>query len=279
MQFGKTIELFLVNGEADGYMTGELSNWNGKAIKIPRVDIEKIDVDDLGANAPGVYFLLCNENDENSVYIGESEDVHNRLKQHIQDYKAGKEKYYWHSAVILLGRDLDKALIRYLENRFVEITNKNGKYKIITKNTYKNTVLKRSQIASMEEFIENSRILITVFGYKFLETVPQATNDDEYFYCKRGDSEAKAFLSNEGITVVAGSKIVNDLNPSAPNNVKTARQKLIDSKIIVNNEFVENYEFASPSLAAGVIFGGSANGRTEWTKKDGTSLKDFQNKD
>ena len=31
----KTIELFLVNGTADSIITAELSNWNGKAIKIP----------------------------------------------------------------------------------------------------------------------------------------------------------------------------------------------------------------------------------------------------
>ena len=32
--YGKAIELFLVNGTADSLTTAELSNWNGKAIKI-----------------------------------------------------------------------------------------------------------------------------------------------------------------------------------------------------------------------------------------------------
>lgn len=36
MAYGKSIELFLVNGTADSIITAELSNWNGKAIKIPR---------------------------------------------------------------------------------------------------------------------------------------------------------------------------------------------------------------------------------------------------
>lgn len=39
MAYGKSIELFLVNGSADSLITAELSNWNGKAIKIPRIDI------------------------------------------------------------------------------------------------------------------------------------------------------------------------------------------------------------------------------------------------
>lgn len=36
---GKTIELFLVNGTADSLIIAELSNWNGKAIKVPRIEI------------------------------------------------------------------------------------------------------------------------------------------------------------------------------------------------------------------------------------------------
>lgn len=39
MTYGKSIELFLVNGTADSIVTAELSNWNGKAIKIPRIEV------------------------------------------------------------------------------------------------------------------------------------------------------------------------------------------------------------------------------------------------
>ena len=66
----------------------------------------------------GVYFLICQEDDgTDSVYIGEAENVLDRLSQHLRDYQSGKEKYYWNTAVIFVGRDLNKALIRYLENR------------------------------------------------------------------------------------------------------------------------------------------------------------------
>ena len=43
MPFGKTIEFFLVNGTADSIITAELSNWNGKAIKIPRNEVKDCD--------------------------------------------------------------------------------------------------------------------------------------------------------------------------------------------------------------------------------------------
>ena len=111
---GKSIELFLVNGSADSIVTAELSNWNGKAIKIPRIEVSDCKRDDI--QEPGVYFLFCKdeENDEDSVYIGEAENVKDRLLQHLRDAATEKEKYYWNAAVIFTDRDLNKALIKYL---------------------------------------------------------------------------------------------------------------------------------------------------------------------
>lgn len=54
MAYGKEIELFLVNGTADSLITAELSNWNGKAIKIPRTEVAACDRDDI--KGVGVYF-------------------------------------------------------------------------------------------------------------------------------------------------------------------------------------------------------------------------------
>ena len=118
--YGKSIELFLVNGTADSIITAELSNWNGKAIKIPCIEVATCNRDDI--SQAGVYFLFCKEDDEtDSVYIGEAENLKDRLTQHIRDSQMEKEKYYWNTAVLFTGRDLNNALIRYLENRFVEI--------------------------------------------------------------------------------------------------------------------------------------------------------------
>ena len=70
MAFGKSIELFLVNGTADSIITAELSNWNGKAIKIPRIEVASCTREDI--TQAGVYFLFCKEEDDSdSVYIGE----------------------------------------------------------------------------------------------------------------------------------------------------------------------------------------------------------------
>lgn len=56
MKYGKSIELFLVNGTADSIVTAELSNWNGKAIKIPRIEVAGCKREDI--TQAGVYFLF-----------------------------------------------------------------------------------------------------------------------------------------------------------------------------------------------------------------------------
>jgi len=57
MIFGKTIKLFLIDGETNGRLTCELSNWTGKAYKIPRNTV-KNSVDRPELQTTGVYMLI-----------------------------------------------------------------------------------------------------------------------------------------------------------------------------------------------------------------------------
>ncbi len=274
---GKAIELFLVNGSADSLITAELSNWNGKAIKIPRTEVSACDREDI--KGVGIYFLICQEDDgTDSVYIGEAENVLDRLMQHLRDYQSGKEKYYWNTAVIFVGRDLNKALIRYLENRFVEIAKECGRYTILTKNTYKNTVLKEAQIASMEEFIDNVKILINTLGYKVLVPVPKANDETIYLYCKGSGASAKGFVSAGGFTVLEGSTVSDHTVPSLETKGKSyynLRNALIKDGTISDRVFTRDYEFKAPSAASAVILGHTSNGNVDWKTADGTKLKDL----
>ena len=278
MSYGKAIELFLVNGTAESLVTAELSNWNGKAIKIPRTEVQQCNREDI--KNVGVYFLFCKEDtDEDSVYIGGAENVLDRLNQHLRDYNADKEKYYWSSAVVFIGRDLNKALIRYLENRFVEIARECGRYQILTKNTYKNTVMKESQIASMEEFIDNVKIIINTLGYKVLEPVPHADEKTVYLYCKGSGANAKGFISSGGFTVLKGSKVSDHMVSSFELRGRSyfnLRNKLVDDGIIVNDIFEKDYEFNAPSAASAVILGRTSNGNVDWKNNEGKSLKEIE---
>ena len=270
MPYGKTIELFLVNGTPDSLVTAELSNWNGKAIKIPRSEVLGCTRDDI--KGAGVYFLFCQEEDgSDSVYIGEAENVLDRLIGHLHS----KENYYWNTAVIFIGRDLNKAHIRYLENKLVGITKECNRIKVLTKNTYQNTVLKESQIATLDEFIDNIRILINTLGYRILIPMPQATDATIMLSCKN----AKGFVSAGGFTVLKGSKVNEHLTKSFQENshsfFKLRERVFAEGIVSPEYEFTMDYEFNSPSAAAAVVLGRNANGLIEWRTEDGKKLKEI----
>ncbi len=288
MAYGKSIELFLVNGSADSLITAELSNWNGKAIKIPRIEVASCNRDDI--TQAGVYFLFCKEDDSSdSVYIGEAENVKERLVQHLRDYQSEKEKYYWTTAAIFIGRDLNKALIRYLENRFVEIARACKRYTVLTKNTYKNTVMKESQIAVMEEFVDNVKTLISALGYKVLEPLNKpiivanddwenAETEDLSLHLERtikgvGKVEADGVRTSEGFVVLQGSHIATEDDDTIPAVLKEQRRKVS----VVDGVLQEDVLFSSPSYAAMFVIGKSANGLTSWKDENGRSLKEIEN--
>lgn len=281
MAYGKSIELFLVNGTADSLIIAELSNWNGKAIKIPRIEVSSCDRDDI--TQAGVYFLFCKEDDgSDSVYIGEAENVKDRLVQHLRDYQSEKEKYYWSTAVVFIGRDLNKALIRYLENRFVEIARASKRHLVLTKNTYRNTVMKESQVAVMEEFVDNVKILINALGYKVLEPFAQvdsstATVDDELLFITSGSVNATGKVTAEGFVVFAGATVNEKMSvKSLSAGMQKQRQKLFDSPKVNDLVTTEDILFSSSSAAADFILGYSVSGPRTWKTKDGKSLKEIE---
>lgn len=282
MAYGKSIELFLANGTADSLIIAELSNWNGKAIKIPRIEVLNCSREDF--SQAGVYFLFCKEDDgSDSVYIGEAENVKERLVQHIRDYQSEKEKYYWNTAVVFIGRDLNKALIRYLENRFVDIARGCHRYTVLTKNTYKNTVMKESHIAAMEEFIDNVKILINALGYKVLEPLlhPDSTDstaiDDVLLYINKGNAVATGKVTSEGFVVLKGSTINEKMSTKSlgASVVKLREKYLADGKVETLTT-TEDILFSSSSAAADFILGYSVSGPKTWTDKSGRSLKEIE---
>lgn len=280
MAYGKSIELFLVNGTADSLITAELSNWNGKALKIPRIEVPSCNRDDI--TQAGVYFLFCkNDDGTESVYIGEAENVKERLVQHIRDHQADKEKYYWTTAVIFIGRDLNKALIRYLENRFVEIARECKRDIVLTKNTYKNTVMKESQIAVMEEFVDNVKILLNALGYKVLEPYvavnsTTSTVDDPLLYIEKGAAKGTGKVTTEGFVLFKGSVINEKLSiKSVGASIVKLREKYISEKKVDNMETMEDLLFTSSSAAADFLLGYSVSGPATWKTKEGKMLKEI----
>lgn len=108
--YGKTIRLFLVEDVPNGLTTIELSNWTGIGFRVPRIKIKEYKTRSELQKA-GVYLLLgTGENNEDAAYIGEGENVFERLVQQI------REKDFWNEAVLFVSKDnyLNKASVKYL---------------------------------------------------------------------------------------------------------------------------------------------------------------------
>ena len=281
MKFGKTIKLFLIDGEPNGRMTCELSNWTGKAYKIPRIKIKDC-VDRPDLSNPGVYLLFGkDETGKDLLYVGEAESVFKRLTQHLT------QKDFWNEAIIFISKDenLNKAHIKYLENRLHEIAKKVNRYQVENNSTPTQSSIAESDRAEMEEFIANIKILINTLGHKVFEekreikTTQQAEKDTFYIKAARG-ADAQGEPTTDGFVVFKGSKIASKLVPSLRDNFKRLREQLIDNKVIIKKneslEFCEDYVFSSPSTAAVIVMGRNANGLTEWRLKDSTTLKIFE---
>jgi len=279
MRFGKTIKIFLIDGEPNGRMSCELSNWTGKAYKIPRIKIKDcVDRDDL--NNTGVYLLFGkNDGDKDTVYIGEAEAILKRLNQHLT------QKDFWNETIVFVSKDdnLNKAHIKYLESRLYEIATQAKRYNIENSVSPTQSSISEPDKAEMEEFIENIKILVNTLGHKLFdekrEIKPQQKQENFYIKSARG-ADGQGVQTSEGFVVFKGSKVAVESVKSFPPNFVKIRNKLIDENILLHKgeyyEVTEDYLFSSPSTAAAIVMGRNANGLEEWKQKDGTTLKDFE---
>jgi hypothetical protein len=170
MKHGKKITIFLIDGDPNGRMACELSNWTGKAYKIPRIRVKDCgDRNDL-VNT-GVY-LLFGKNQEGSdlAYIGEAENVFERLKQHLG------QKEFWNETIVFISKDknLNKAHIKYLESRLVEIAKSTNRFSLENDKTPTKSSISEADTAEMEEFLENIKLLTNTLGHKIFEEKAEA---------------------------------------------------------------------------------------------------------
>ena len=138
--------------------------------------------------------------------------------------------------------------------------------------------MKESQIATMEEFLENIKVLIGTLNYSVLTPMPKATEDTKYLYCKGSGASAKGFISAGGLTVLKGSKVSDGVVQSLEVHGKSyfkLRRKLEDEGVISESIFQNDYEFKAPSAASSVILGHTSNGNVDWKTDDGTKLKEL----
>ncbi len=294
MARGKSINLFLMDGDANGRMKCTLANWTGVAYKIPRTELDKCkERDDLKQS--GVYFLFGkNEETGDSVaYIGQAgarkngEGILNRLQEH----KRNPEKDYWTEAIVFTtsNNSFGPTEISYLENRFCNLAIQAKRYVVKNGNDPTPGNITEEKESELEEFIDNAKIIMGTLGHKIFVPLITSTpapvvtaedasdTSDELLYFNHSGVKATGKRTSDGFVVLKGSQICSKLTKSCPDSTLRNREKYA-SKVDENFVLIEDILFSSPSSAASYIGGASLSGNACWCNAEGTTLKNIDAK-
>jgi len=276
-----TIKLFLPHGDAKRLRVAEVSNWTGKALAAPRTELDELLRREELENS-GIYFLFGADPDNGDplAYIGEAEVIRDRLKQH-------KPKDFWSSVVVFVSKDenLTKAHIRFLENRILQESKLAGRYRLDNVNS-SNPKLPESDREDMEVFLSRIRQVLPVLGSDLLSPIGgsiKTTKVEKELFCKIKNVVARGRRTEAGFVVFKNSTAVLIERPSTETQapaILAHRKKLIQNGTLVQStevyKFTTDTEFSSPSMAAAIIHGGSANGLTSWKDSGGKTLKEIE---
>ncbi|WP_138468195.1 GIY-YIG nuclease family protein [Poseidonocella sp. HB161398] len=296
---GRSLELYFVDGTPDGLVTAEMFNWTGHVLMVPRVRLETA-LRRPEAGYTGVYLLMGESGGRAQLYIGETERLSARLRQHAAD------KDWWDRAVLVTARAdaLNKAHARYLEARLAEIARGLGR-DLENGNTPGGAGLSEAQAANMEGFLSELRVVLPALGVTAFEdrrraiSAPagQSANDPQSISGVPAPSGATAFELRmpkhslvahasqiDGEFVVReGSFARAECSSATPQTYAQSHQDLVASGVLVPTTepgrlvFVRDYAFNSTSAAGAVVAGRSCAGPIEWrVEGTGQTCRDWE---
>ena len=212
----KSAEIILQQGDADSVFTLTSSDWNnGVLYSCSRERIEDLFRSDLPKY--GIYLLLS----ENQVYIGQTNDLKTRTRQHLHD------DLDWWTRIIILTRpddNFDRSDLDYLEAELIQKAG-NRYYKNENKKRGNPQKVKETQKIFLTKYLREAENLLKLLGvYVFSEkrrtfqtTIPLEPAETEAKpsaasvrqqikkeACPGSVSsraEARAYLENNGITL------------------------------------------------------------------------------
>jgi len=275
-----TIKLFLAHGDAQRLRTAELSNWTGKAVAGPRSELDGVLARDEAAKS-GIYLLIGTdpESGKPALYVGEAESIRDRLRGHL-------DKDFWNHVVFVVTKDenLTKAHVRYLEGRLIDQAKAAGRVQVMNSQA-SGSRLPESDREDMEIFLEKIHQLIPVLGADALIPIGSTAAEQstsQLLTCEIKGLKATGHLTPTGFVVLKGSQAVLKERTSAqqyPNAIAPRRRMIEEGSLVEDGDhyrFIQDTEFSSPSAAATVVHGGSANGLTAWKARDGKTLKELE---
>lgn len=289
MNNGRTLKVFLVDGTPIGLLTAEIMNWTGHVLTGPRSKLSEL-IQRPEVMRTGVYFLVgpdVGDGVGTQVYIGETDDAAQRLKEHNRpEDKGGKD--FWERVCVVTSKDanLTKGHIKYLESRLIKIARAAGRCELRNGTDHLYANLPEADKSDMEFFVEQILTLLPVLGFAFLRSMPKvaAPGIQEGVTAALPGPASPIFVGDikkHGITaraqeiegefvVMMGSK--TRLNWEGVETTYTRLFKdLVKSGVLSpsddghHNIFTKDYAFTAPSAAAAMVAGRNTNGRIHWT--------------
>jgi len=278
--FGRTIQLFLVDGKPTGLRKATIHGWTGLLFVSGASAFG-----DLSArkevDRTGVYILSGPDPDRpgaTRVYIGSGNSVAERIE------RSAKERDFWETAITVTTSDddLSKGHAEYLEARLIRLSAEAGRV-VLDNGTKPDTDRRRlpeADVANMEQFLANLRIILPVIGLDMLKPQPKAvtqvakpveerTQEDVHFEIRhRSGVQATAVEEDGEFVVLEGSEALIGTG-YVQLSYGGLKEKLIAEGVLAPHGpdrlcFVKPWPFSSPSAAAAVVLDRNANGRLEW---------------
>ena len=295
----RSINIFLLDGDPDGVKVAQIAMSTIQAIAFRRNQLRRVRDTFPEIERPGVYVLIgADETEAGRLlgYIGESEGVGGRLATHSAD----KARDFWTDTVVLISKDenLTKSHARYVEAAMIRAVSDNPRWTLPNTNRPSSDAgkLPMPDRVAMDEFIDQTKTLVGALGWDLFKVVrgpvmpavaaakaptpPTPVSGERFSFRGEGfDAEMKIDASGE-IIVTVGSKARLRTTPTIPKGTVAMRQMLQDRGILKPTQehliFESEYTFSSPSAAAAVVIGASANGRIVWKLPDGRTYADWE---
>jgi hypothetical protein len=275
-----SIRIFLADGTPEGLRLVERSNWTGRALMTSRAQYPEV----RGRSEfdrPGVYLLRGpaeGQSFDSRVYIGEADVARHRIDSHM------RERDFWTTLILFTSKDanLNKAHVRYLEARLVELARSAKRAEVDNSNNPALPALSEVDIAEADSFLDDMLLIYPVLGVTAFDRVRKAEQGQPRLYLTGAETKAEGRETPEGFVVYQGSLGRVESVPSIRyyKKVIELRESFVGEGLFVvegrSMRLTQDYLFASPSTAAAVLLGRSANGRIEWKDKAGRTLKELQ---
>lgn len=294
MSYGKSIRLFLIDGSPNGLLTAEIMNWTGHVIMGPRSRLAEL-IKRLECRRTGVYFLVGSNTDNPYrplVYIGETDDVSQRLRQHNRPEEQGG-KDFWEKVCFITSKDenLTKAHVKYLESQLIDLASQTGNSQLKNNTAHQYNALPEADLSDMAFFVEQIKTVLPVLGFNFLKqtTTHQIIKEKQSesfeafeMFINLHNIRAQAKEIDEDFVVLKGSQTKSTWSKKSSGSYQKLFESLLETRVLESssddkNIFTQDYVFSGPSAAAAIVSGQEANGRKRWIHRiSGLNYGDWQ---